>query len=260
MFEISRRTMLLAGLAALCECLSGQMNFARAEPSAPNPLPGIVYVVEGIGGWDILGASAHWSLPRAGVPHEIRSFVWTHGRGKIFKDLQDLRHLLRKADQLAEEVRWYKSLYPDRPVYLLGKSGGAGVVLAAAGQLPPDTLERIVLLSAAVAPTYDLRPALRATKSEFVSFHSTHDQFVLRWGTKQFGTADRYYGPSAGLRGFHVPEDLSAEDRFLYDRLVQVPWKPEMILEGHTGSHMGTSMPGFLSKEVAPWLKPSSTD
>ena len=48
---------------------------------------------------------------------------------------------------------------------------------------------------------------------------------------------------------------LSPEDAALYARLVQVPWHAAMILEGHTGGHVGTSLPGFIRTEVAPWLK-----
>ena len=117
-------------------------------------------------------------------------------------------------------------------------------------------MERIVLLAPAVAPSYDLRRALSATKYQIVSFYSPYDQLVLNWGTSQFGTIDRYYGASAGLRGFVVPTGFRAEDRALYDRLVQVKWSPAMILEGHLGIHIGTSMPAFVAKEVAPWLKP----
>jgi hypothetical protein len=29
-----------------------------------------------------------------------------------------------------------------------------------------------------------------------------------------------------------------------------------MILEGHLGSHLGTSMPLFVSRELTPWLIP----
>jgi hypothetical protein len=230
---------------------------ARAqEPAAPPAKPGVVFVVGGVGGIDILGVSAQWALPRAGIPHEVRDFVWTHGWGKVFKDLQDTRHLLRKADVLASEVRQVKARDPDRPVYLLGKSGGTGLVLAAAEMLPPNTLERIVLLSAAVSPTYDLRGALRASRGGIVSFYSRFDHFILGWGTTQFGTVDRVYGPSAGLCRFTVPAGLSPEDRALYDHLVEVPWSPRMLCEGHTGTHFGTSLPAFLGKEVAPWLKP----
>jgi pimeloyl-ACP methyl ester carboxylesterase len=163
--------------------------------------------------------------------------------------------LVRKADELAAEVARIKREDPDRPVYLVGKSGGTGVVLLAAERLPPETLERIILLSSAVSPAYDLRPALRATRGEIVSFYSSLDRFVLGWGTTQFGSIDRVYGPSAGFRGFKVTEGWPDEDKLLYRRLVQVDWRPSMLLEGNPGTHYGTSLPGFLSHEVAPWLK-----
>src|SRR5262249_3474858 len=123
-------------------------------------------------------------------------------------------------------------------------------------QLPPQTVERIILLSPAVSRAFDLSGALRATKGEIVSFYSRYDQLVLGWGTRQFGTADRIHGPSAGLRGFILPSELDDVSRASYQRLVQIPWNPSMFLEGHPGIHVGTSMPAFLAKEVAPWLKP----
>lgn len=233
--------------------------FAGDLGATKRPAPrrdGVVFVVGGVGGFDFLGAAAQRALPRAGVKHEIRDFIWTHGRGQLFRDLQDVRYLLRKADQLADEVMHVKAEDPGRPVYLVGKSGGAGLVLAAAERLPPGTVERIILLSAAVSPRYDLRVALRATKGEIVSFYSVYDQFILNWGTTQFGTVDRTFGASAGLHGFVVPPHLGAEDRALYDRLVQVPWQPAMVFEGNFGNHAGTSSPGFVAREVSPWLKP----
>jgi len=243
-------------------CLTAQLpNMGEPRPESTPPVPtagrpGVIIVVGGVGGIDVAGIAARWALPRAGVPHEVQHFVWTHGVGSILRDLQDTRHLLHKAGELAGLVRRLKTEAPARPVYLLGKSGGAGLVLAAAEELPPATLDRIILLSAAVAPHYDLRPALRATRREIIAFYSPFDQLVLGWGTSQFGTIDRVYGPSAGLRGFVVPAGLSADDRLLYERLVQVPWHYSMILQGHPGTHAGTSMPAFLAKAVAPWLKP----
>jgi hypothetical protein len=205
---------------------------------------------------DVLGPSAKCAFPRAGLSLEVRDFVWTHGWGRWLQDLQDTRYLLQKAEVLAGEIRQAKSEDCSRPIYLVGKSGGTGLVLAAAEQLPPGTLERIILLSTAVAPTYDLRAALRATRGEIVSFYSSLDRFILGWGTTQFGTVDRFYCPSAGLCGFQVPDNLGPEDRALYRRLVEVPWTPHMLLEGNPGAHFGTSLPTFLGKEVAPWLRP----
>lgn len=237
--------------------LGACLLIVRSAPAQePELKPGVVFVVGGIGGLDTVGHSALHALPRSGVKHEIRDFTWQHGKGHFFQDLEDLWHLKRRACDLAEEVYRVKKADPERPVFLVGKSAGAALVLFAAELLPPGTLERIVLLSAAVSPTYDLRPALRATRAEVVSFHSKHDWFILGWGTEQFGTADRVQGCSAGLNGFVVPADLNAEDNALYRRLVQVPWSSGMIRGGHLGGHQGTSMPGFLSREVVPWLMP----
>lgn len=230
----------------------GRLNGEGQERSR-----GIVIVLGGVGGLDLLSNTAHVALPKAGVKHEIREFVWTHGRGKPFKDLQDSAHVRAKAEELADLIRRLKAEDPDRVIILLAKSGGTGVALATAELLPANMLERIVLLSAAVSPSYDLRRALQATRAEIVSFHSPYDQFILNLGTRQFGTIDRVYGPSAGLYGFRLPDpaELSEADRALLRRVVQIPWSARMLLEMHNGLHTGTSLPGFLSAEVAPWLR-----
>jgi hypothetical protein len=256
MFRLRQFLLVFVAIGSLCGMLRPGATLVAGETEGSSWRPGIVFVVEGIGGFDFMGQAVHWALPHAGVPHEIRIFNWSHGKGQFLKDLQDTRNMLQKADQLAAEIVRAKENDPGRPIYLVGKSGGTGLVLAAVHNLPPGTIERIILLSAAVSPDYDLRPALRATRGEVVSFYSGNDQLVLGWGTRKFGTIDRVYGPSAGLTGFHIPSDLPIEERALYERLVQIPWRAGMIREGNLGTHAGTSMPSFLGKEVAPWLKP----
>jgi hypothetical protein len=228
--------------------------WSPAWPAAMNDTPpGTVFVVGGVGGIDVLGPAALHALPRAGVVHELKEFVWTHGAGQVLQDLQDTAHQLKKGEELAELVRQRKQEKPDRPIYLIGKSGGTGIVLTAARLLPAGTLERIILLSPAVSPHYDLRPALRATRKQIVNYYSRGDWLVLGWGTSKFGTMDRFYGPSAGLVGFQRPR--AGDDLDLYDRLVQVHWTSDMIKTGHTGGHVGTSLPAFVARELAPWLK-----
>lgn len=215
----------------------------------------IVICIGGVGGLDILGWSAERVLGKAAPRYHVREFVWTHGWGQLFKDLQDHRHLEAKAEELARLVRRLQAQYPGCPIYFLAKSGGTGLALRAAELLPERTLERIVLLSAAVSPEYDLRGALRATCREIVSYHSPFDQIILNWGTRQFGTIDRVYGPSAGLHGFRIPASCDDEGRRQYRRLVQVPWTPRMIAQFHTGGHGPNSFPAFLQAEVVPWLR-----
>jgi pimeloyl-ACP methyl ester carboxylesterase len=240
----------LATAAALLLWLPAPLSAGEPERT------GVVFVVGGIGGIDPLQWFGPWALSRAEVRHEVRVFEWTHGKGHLFRDLQDTRHLLAQAERLAGQVRSLKAENPGQRVYLVGHSGGAAVVLAAAERLPPATLERVVLLSAAVSPTFDLRDALRATRGEIVSFHSRQDRFLLGWFTSQFGTADRVYGPAAGLDGFEPPPDLDEEGRRLYARLVQVPWRLDSLLRFRGGGHQGTTRPIFLATQVAPWLQP----
>jgi pimeloyl-ACP methyl ester carboxylesterase len=223
-----------------------------AEPAQARA--GVVYVVDGIGGLNVFNTFAKWSLSNSGVPHDFRDFQWSHGTGRFLRDLQDHRDFHKRAAELATLVREQLEKEPDRPVYLLGHSAGTGMVLLAAEMLPPASVERIVLLSAAVSPHYDLRPALKATRGEIVSFNSTCDRVILGWGTSTFGTVDRYYEPAAGMQGFLTPPDLSEADQQLYGRLVQVPWRPHKLLEFQGGGHVSTSMPLFLAKEVTPWL------
>ena len=142
---------------------------------------------------------------------------------------------------------------PSRPVFLIGHSAGAALVLETAADLPPCTLDRVIVLSAAVSPQYDLRPALRATRGEIVSFNSPLDCFMLSFGTCFFGTVDRYYVNAAGMEGFRTPDNLDAEGQRLYTRLVQSAWSPVMFLERGCW-HNSTCMPLFLGRQVTPWL------
>jgi pimeloyl-ACP methyl ester carboxylesterase len=239
-----------------CCSLCGLFVALTAAPAAePARQPaGVVYVVGGIGGFDPLGLSAKWTFPRAGVPHEIRDFQWTHGRCRPLRDLQDSRYFEERATELAALVRDQAAREPSRPIFLVGHSAGAGLVLRATELLPPLSVERVILLSPAVSPHYDLRPALKNARGEIVSFNSTYDRFILDLGTSLFGTVDRYYEPAAGLDGFRPPTDLSEADRELYRRLVQVPYRAQNLLEFQGGSHHGTTMPVFLAKQVVPWL------
>jgi pimeloyl-ACP methyl ester carboxylesterase len=251
------RKLPIARFTFACLALSVAALQSRAEPlPEPTTEPGVVFQIGGVGGIGLMSITTRWALPRAGLPHEIREFPWTHGKGHVLLDLQDTRHCLAKAQELADQIRKVKEESPAKPVYLLAHSGGTALALVAAEQLPAGSIDRIILLAAAVSPAYDLRPALRATCYGIVSFYSRKDHMILGWGTKHFGTMDRFYGPSAGYVGFVVPTNLESEDRLLYARLVQLPWYPKQIFEGNTGGHAGTVMPSFLAKEVAPWLKP----
>jgi hypothetical protein len=239
----------------LLALLAAGMLAARVSAQAPAPRAGVVVVIGGVGGWDPLPRSAEMVFPWAGVPHKVYDFVWTHGWGQMFRDLQDMPHVVRKSAELASLILQFKECEPDRPVYVLAKSGGTGLALLAAEQLPPNTIERMVLLSAAVSPDYDLRGALRATRCEIVSYYSCFDRVILHWGTTRYGTIDGVHCPGAGMSGFRLPPDLDEAERAMYARLVQIHWKPAMLLLGYAGMHSCNSLPLFLAGEIVPWVR-----
>lgn len=220
---------------------------------ADAPGSGVVFVAGGAGSVINLPSLTRWALRQKSSPLEVREVAWSHGAARVIRDSQDIRHLAAHADQLAVQIMAYQAQYPNRPIYLVGKSTGAMVVLLAAEQLPAGSLERIILLSPAVSPQYDLEPALRSTKREIVSFRSSLDVPVLSWGTSLVGTADRYYSKSAGLTGFAQPAP-GTPAAAMYARLEEVAWGPSKMLYGHLGGHLGNGMPLFLLFEVAPYL------
>jgi len=237
-------TLILVGWCLLCQPTA----VAAAEPD-PKP---VVYLVGGIGRMILLGPSARFALPRAGVDYELRDYHWQHDKGGQLRDLQDEPYLLQKSLDLANEIRASLASQPNRPVYLIGHSAGCAVVVHAAELLPAQSVERIIMLSPALSPTYDLTRALRATKREIVAFNSHLDP-TLHF-TKLFGTADRVYCVAAGVDGFTRPADLDNEGQRCYERLVQIPWTWKRLLELQGPWHNSPTLPLYLGRQVAPWL------
>ncbi len=106
-----RITTYLIVLLALAYPVGAAAAGQGSDPAAT----GIVFVVEGIGGLDFVAHAAQASLVHAGLPDEIRIFAWTHGTGHFLKDLQDTKHVLLKADELAAEVLRVKESDPAGP-------------------------------------------------------------------------------------------------------------------------------------------------
>ncbi len=227
---------------------SGLMSTAlrawRGVPPAGDEGVGLVLVADGVGGAELCATALTYAVPAAGLGLEVRSVRWGHGLGRWYVDLVDLTHRRDRALAMAAEVVDYRDRRPGRPVFLVGKSGGAAVVVEALAALPDDAVEAVVLLAPALSPGYDLGPALRAVRRELVVFWSPLDWMILGLGTLAFGTADRVRSPAAGLVGFRASST----------KLRQVRWRPAMGATGYWGGHLGIDLPSFLGRYVAPLL------
>lgn len=233
---------------------------AGTEESANPPrCAGLILTAGGVGGFNLCGTALRYVLG-AGAPYAFHSFPWSHGLGRWFADLTDVANRDARADLLAETVRRFQGqgqrVVAGVPVFLVGKSGGCGIVVKTLERLDENSVERAILLAPALSPDYDLTRALSAVRGEMVVFWSPLDVFFLGLGTHVFGTVDRVRTSSAGLMGFRVPTPPAEPERIRqYGKLRQVGWSPRMAAAGHLGGHFGVDSPVFLKSYVVPLLR-----
>jgi hypothetical protein len=229
--------------------LSALFRLRYGEPAEvePGPDSGLVLVADGVGGLHLCGVGLKYVMGQKRGPHRVKLHAWGHGFGRWHADLTNVANHKKQAEAMAAEVRAWKADRPGSPVYLVGKSGGTGVVVRALEQLGPDTVEAVVLLAPALSPGYDLSKALTAVRREMIVFWSPYDLIVLGIGTRIFGTFDRVRSVSAGLVGFKAGPGQA-------NKLRQIRWRPKMIKTGYFGGHVGPDSPAFLRDYVLPLL------
>jgi pimeloyl-ACP methyl ester carboxylesterase len=242
-------------LAALAGCrTSGQFAVERRTLPAPTaPVTGIVLVADGAGDFRDLSAHLQGAILEAAMPLTVQTFAWSRGRGRILADQTDHGNHQVQGRRLAEYVWRHRVDQPQLPVYLVGSSAGSDVVLCAAALLPPDSVEKIVLLAPSVCADRDLRPTLRSARGGIDVFTSHKDRLILGLGMRVVGTTEGNCKIAAGRVGFR-PVIASAEDAALYQRLRQHPWEPAQRADGHNGGHFGSTQPEFLRTRVVPLL------
>src|SRR5437899_11691170 len=157
------------------------------------------------------------------------------------------------ARRLAERIASVRQAAPQWPIYVVAHSAGSAVALGAAAELPPDTIDRIILLAPAVPADYDLRPALRSVRLEIDVFTSRADRWYLRGSDLVSSIAHCKSLNAAGRCGFR-PILQNPEDPFLYGKLRDYPWEPRLIWTGHDGGHFGYYQQGYLRAFILPLL------
>jgi pimeloyl-ACP methyl ester carboxylesterase len=245
------------GAVLLCLCLAAGCASAppRLPPTPPpsGPVTGVVFCADGAGGFGYTTETLTQTVAQERLGLRVVYVPWSHGTGRMFADNGDWCNVRTQARQLASEVRSLRERDPALPIYLVGHSAGCAVLLEATTELPPASVERIVLLAPSVSPDYDLRPALAASRCGIDAFLSSADWVTLGLGMRLFGTTDRRWTAAAGKVGFRRPADPSAA--CLYARLREHFWEPSDACTGHRGGHYGSYEPAFLRSRVLPLLR-----
>jgi len=219
---------------------------------------GKVIVLPGIEGPSIWNRDLVLGLNDGGINCAIERYEWgTSVPGGALINLADLTANRRKAAKLAKGIVAYQQRYPDRPVVLVGHSGGAGLALLALERLPADAkVEAAFLLAAAVGPSFDTRPARAHLSGALVNCYSRHDALLLGLGTSIFGTVDREFGMAAGAVGFREQAAReSTQTATTVAPLEQIEWTPSLIKLGNIGQHESWTNRYFVRKWLAPRVK-----
>jgi pimeloyl-ACP methyl ester carboxylesterase len=223
---------------------------------------GLVVVLPGIEGRSKYNADILKGLNDGGVPCAIEIYDW----GTIVPlgalvNLAALDRNREQARQIAQRIVQYQQDYPDRPVHLVGHSGGGGVAVLALEALPPGhTVTSCLLLAAAISPDYDLTNALNHADEGVWNFYSDSDVGYLQVGTSLFGTIDRRHTRAAGAVGFKPrhPTTWRSRDTGAYAKLHSIAYKSSMADAGNRGGHAGWTHRRFVSIWLAPIILATS--
>jgi len=241
-------------VAAVCGC---ENNAAFMTPERLDA--GLVVILPGIEGESRANQSVRRGLNSAGIDRSLQIWHWGRpvpGVGMIINQIDFLGNYIA-GERIAGRIMEYQDKYPDRPVHIIGHSGGGGIAIFAAMALPDDRkVTGVILLSASISSNYDITRALSHCSSGIVNFYNKNDVALLGLATTVLGNVGGAHGPSAGLLGFSLPGESAKEEKKLaYRKLYQVPLGGAM-LEGAT-AHFSTTRSGFVYEFVSPWVRSS---
>jgi len=185
-------------------------------------------------------------------------FDWTTGHASLMLyHVQAWQRNQSVAGCLADHIAAIQSRQPNRPIVLVGHSGGGAMAVMALDQLPPGfKIQQAILLAPDVSPSYPLETALGKTVQGIDVFYSNLDWVVLGAATYTVGTIDRVWTPAAGMVGFRTQQSSDVLGKNLYaTKLHQHGYDPAMSFSGHFGGHFTCTLPEFVKSYVSPVLR-----
>jgi pimeloyl-ACP methyl ester carboxylesterase len=197
-----------------------------AAPIQAQVNPKFVFIANGAGGGTTVSDNMADLAGEMNLPLRFHTIFWCRGDHAI-ADYKDHVAQWTASYRLAEMALRVRRDCPKAEIYFVGNSTGTAIVTRAAEMLPRDSIDRIILIAAPISPTYDLRPALRASRAGIDNFWSPDDDLLDRV-TPDWGNLDGVKGPAAGRVGFWYPRWTDAEGFGAYKNVRQYRWCPGM--------------------------------
>ncbi len=238
-----RRTFLVSALVALATlsvtgCLEDKMYLTPERKQN-----GLVVVLPGIEGPSHFNADIKKGIVNSSLDYAVTVYAWGVPGLALVNQMDFVGNHMR-AGRLADYIQEYQKEYPDRPVWLVGHSGGGGIAVFAAEALDPGyKVDGLILLAASISKDYPLDKALAKVRGPIVNFYNPNDSALLGLGTTLTSNVDGRRGPSAGLNGFSRS----------YPGLHEIP------VRSSSNPHGAATKPGFVRSNVVPWIQRNSS-
>jgi pimeloyl-ACP methyl ester carboxylesterase len=220
---------------------------------------GLVVILPGMEMHPAHSALIREGLMEGGVSYAFEIYNWYNGNISA-KYVYDEAASRMRARELADHIFYYQITHPERPVFLIGHSGGGAIAVfateVAARRRPIDGL---IVLAPLLGPEYDLTTALNGSNGRMVNCWSSTD-FLLRAFTTAAQNFDGSSGETAGQGGFRLPPGAPASREKAFASLVQIKWAPDMLKEGNWGGHLAWSDPYWVKAELAPIIEQWSVE
>ena len=255
------RLLSIAIIQLACSWAMVSSSFAQSPFSDPSHVNGArfdtrpyVLILPGILGEQMWDRRIEQGIRQAQFACNVEIYDWTKGPvmmlSNIGGDRQEVEYLVRR-------ISTFKQAHPQRPLILIGHSGGCRMVIGVLEALQRNRfVDRAVLLSPGLESAYDLRSAMEATRRGIVAFHSKLDFPISAPLTFARGLTRLRLDASAATFGFQVPATLNEPDRAMYLKLLrQREYRSDMLVTGNAGGHFGWTVPKFVSSHIVPLLK-----
>ena len=223
--------------------------------SSPSRLSGRPYVLilPGILGEQIWDRRIGQGLVQSGLEADIEIYDWTRGPMMMVANIGGDGNEVTK---LIHSIQKFKQLHPQRPLTMIGHSGGCRMVVRVLESLRDDALvDRAILLSPGLESSYDIGVALDNTQQGIVSYYSPLDFPISAPLTFARGLTQMRLDRSAATFGFEHSRCCETTDRQDKPELVQLTFRPDMLSTGNTGGHFGWTVPRFVAQHIVPWLR-----
>ena len=224
---------------------------ARPAVFGGTPSPGCIgrpYVLIANGASDQMDVKEKLdaALEYSACPMITRTIPWANPNDTTSTNYRNKDAQLMGAAMICAQVQKIHQVNPTSPITLIGYCAGSYVVLLAAEQLPPGSVDRIILLAPSVSSCYDVRLALRASKCGMDNFY-TSDDTVLELKESEVGTTDGRRTTTAGRTGFLIARTLPGDPSLAGLRQYNFVTCPYIL-----GGHFATLWQSFIRNNLLP--------